>query len=878
MGPGEAVKISLHPREVIDRFRSGQLPELDHVNPETLRGLDAENASGGARPNADLAFQVAADRLISTLRQGLVELLKNRQNLMSSQDYGIRVFLIAGTFGGTGSGSFDRIKQWLLRLGNELGVHLDVYPFLLLPGAHAPKDPATSYANTFALLKELAADSTGNFWRLEAHSSVPQRSGFRAPFLLSDLNNAPGGPRVLSDVAFTGLVGDLIYELVTTALGAHLDAQIGDYGVAGTGTTLMGEPRQARSIGLSTIFLDLDRQELWSRSVLALKFIAAASQPVAEGVIRADVRAFLEGNALVFSDGRNDLAGHLLNECASHEHLSVTRLRSLFALATQDLTDSSVLAEGRNCLNLALQQCGDFEPALNRYTGEVMRRTGQLVKGELRRLITDYRRGPASASLWLSVIGGVTDAMLAAAGNALGQLQTDINELDMKIRQTEAEYLEDFKARGLFYRALNRGVLSRSAAAFRADLEAWAVLRVRSQAVAAAIQVLNRLRQAVQDEINATGLPLMTSLSACSEMVREDQRRAAAHSLEFGCPNGLPLLRSESDLADLHSRCFPESDEVQIQNDFYAQLSAQDDPVAVLKDAEALAGFIRRAAPRTLIGAKLEELNVVDEIRHRYPEPSALGSVFRERDIEAYERLPLAATSDQTSGLTLVRLMGIDGARLGAVRDVLDHNQTDRTVRYLPVAVGDRQRVTFLQVRAVFPLSDWRGYPIARAYYDAAHASSLAETQHVFPGNRFLPSPGKRVAGSEFAQLLVRAWVLGRLSWSENPGWSVLPAVDGDTTITIARDLPLDPHVVYGLAVDLVSSTSCFIRLAGLETFRERLRDLEETLGRGAPAAGLESFESSIGVGRALRELYREAEWWERNTSRPLNLAAGALK
>ena len=49
----------------------------------------------------------------------------------------------------------------------------------------------------------------------------------------------------------------------------------------------------------------------------------------------------------------------------------------------------------------------------------------------------------------------------------------------------------------------------------------------------------------------------------------------------------------------------------------------------------------------------------------------------------------------------------------------LDKNQSDRGVRYLPVDTADRERITFLQVRAVFPLSDWRGYSIARAHYEA---------------------------------------------------------------------------------------------------------------------------------------------------------------
>src|SRR3984957_7305421 len=213
---GETHKVTLNPRDVIERFQSGQLPGVDQVNPETLRGLDAENASGGARPNADLAFQVAGDRIRSALREALVELLKNRQALASSHNHGIRVFLIAGTFGGTGSGSYDRVKHWLLQIAEELGVHLDVYPFLLLPGAQVAKGPASSYAITFAVLKEVAADGTGFCWRSTRGSAVPRRTVFRAPFLLSDINNAPGAPRIVSESGFTAQAGEVVYELTAT--------------------------------------------------------------------------------------------------------------------------------------------------------------------------------------------------------------------------------------------------------------------------------------------------------------------------------------------------------------------------------------------------------------------------------------------------------------------------------------------------------------------------------------------------------------------------------------------------------------------------------------------------------------------------------------
>jgi hypothetical protein len=863
---GETHKVTLHPRDVIERFQSGQLPEVDQVNPEALRGLDAENASGGARPNADLAFQVAADRIRSALRDALVELLKNRQVLTAAHNHGIRVFLVAGTFGGTGSGSYERVKQLLLQIANELGVHLDVYPFLLVPGAHGPKDPANSYANTFAMLKELAADGTGYCWRAVRGAMGIERAGFRAPFLLSDINNAPGAPRIISESAFTAQAGDLIYELTTTALGSHLDAQIGDYGVAGTNLTILGEPRQARSIGISTVFLDIERQELWSRSFLALKFIEAASKPAPEGVIRQDVRAFLEGHALVLGDSRNDLSGRLLDLCAAREQLSLTRLRSLFGLATQELPDVQVLTEGRNRLDLALQQCGDFGPALQRHATEFTARIRGLVQEEIRRLLTDYRRGPASAALWLAVAGGVVDAMLATAGNELGQLRAEVNDLDARILRAEAEHQEELRGRGFLYRTLHAGDLARAAASFRANLEAWAIVRIRSQAVSSGMQVLNQLRQTIHQEIQGTAQPILAAIAACVEVVREDQRRAVAHSLEFGCPNGLALLATEANLLDLHARCLPEADEAGVVGEFYSHLAKQPEPASMLKDAEALHRFFQDTAPKTLIGARLGELNVIDELKHRFPDDSHLGSVLRERDIEAYERLPLVSTSEQTNGLTLVRLLGVDGSRLESIRTTLDKHQTDRGVRYLPVDTGDRQRLTFLQVRAVFPFSDWRGYPIARGYYESARSSSESEKQHVLPGNRFLPSPGCRLIEDDVVTLLVRAWVLGRLDWVQDRGWTILPATDTETPVAVGQGPSVAPQLAYRLAIDLVSSTNCFVRAKGPTGLRQRLGDFAKELSNGSDLCGLKLLPNVALLSTAVQCLQLEADWWERNT------------
>ncbi len=866
-GPGEFVKISLSPQEVLPRLEAGQLAGIRQVNSQALRGLQNENASGGARPTSDLAFQVAEDRVRTVLRGALITLLESQPSLPSIQNHGIRVFLVAGLFGGTGSGAYQRMKHWLLEQGQELGVHLDVYPVLMLPGARASKDPENSYANTFAVLKELSADSTGSLWQAtdEDQRTASARANFRAPFLVSDSNNAPDAPRVVSEEAFAALAGDMIFELTATPLGSHLDAQAGDFSVAGETTSSLGEPCQARSIGLSSVFLDVERQSLWSWSELALKYVEQSTTAAGEAAIRQAVRTFLEGNHLVVGDGSDALSNRLLRLCNDTEKLSFDRVHTLFGLATEGLRETQLLTEGRNRLNLSIQQAGEFGPALRRHASAVAEELDELVRSEMRRLLTNRRFGAGSASKWLAVAGGVTDAMLASAAAQLSELEAEVKDLDERIAAVEAEALERLNGRGLWFRALHSGALAQSAAEYRSDLEAWATQRIRAEAAACAIQVVRGLRATIQREIQETVQPILSSLSALTETLRENQRRAANHAIGYGCPNGLALLRCEGDLEELHERCFPAADEQRIADEIDTALARLEDPAATLSEAGTAAAFFNAAAGETLAGARLGDLHVADELMHRYPGEEQLGAVLAERDLEAYERLPLAATSDHSNGVTVIRLAGLGGSRMQPIRPVLDKYQTDRGVRYLPVDTGDRQRMVFLQVRAVFPFSDWRSFGIARRSYDAAHQSSATEIHHVIPGHRFLPIPGTRLAAVDLAGLLLRAWTLGRLEVSPGRGWLVLPASVTDPPVPVGPGPSLTPQAGYRLAVDLVSSTSCFVSRRGPSALHLCLDQFEKQLGQGTGVCGLNQLPPAM-LAEGVKNLHQEAEWWAHNT------------
>jgi len=859
-GPEESYKVCLNPRDVLARFKSGQLPEVDVVNPEALRGLDAENASGGARPNADLAFQVDAASIRSAIRRIVIGLLENR-SLTPSSNHGIRVFLVAGTFGGTGSGTYERVKHWVLTIGDELGVHLDVYPLLLLPGAHAPKDAATSFANTFAVLKEVAADATGYSWRTLRGDGNAQRSGFRGPFLLSDINNAPGTPRVISESGFCALVGDMLYELTTTALGSHLDAQIGDFGVAGTNPTILGEPRQARSMGMATVFLDTDRQESWSRSEMALKYIAATTRPGSEVTLRKEVKTFIVANQLTLAEGTDGLCASLLSRCNDIDHMNPARQRSQLILATQGLSDVRLVMDGRNRLTLAIQNSGDFGPALRRHAKARIDGLGDLVRTEITKYFTDHRYGAVAAGLWLNIAGAVVESMIANASTRLAEMQADVKDLDDRIRHVEEEYAEELRVRGSIYRVLNAAALARAAAGLRTNLEAWAMARIRQEAMESAIPVLRALREVILEELRCSAQPILAAIAKFEESVREDQRRAVAYSVEFGCPNGLPLLGCESDLKDLHRRCFSGADEATILGEIDSRLKQQADPLGVLKDAEQFSRFFEEMAPKTLIGTRMCELNVVDELKHRFPDEAQLGSVLRERDLQSYERVPL----DKTSGSTVVRLMGIDGSRLEIVRNAIEKHQTDRGVRYLTVDTGDRQRLVFLQVRAVFGFSEWRGFGTARAHYESLWLTSDTEKHHVVPGNRFLPTPGCTLREQDLAVLLVRAWMLDRLTWTPGRGWTILPAIVEETPVNVGNTLAVPAPVAYRMAVDLVSATNCYVRVHNPDTMRRRLRELEHDLKNGGEVCGLKTLPEQELLSRAMENLISEADWWERN-------------
>jgi len=86
----------------------------------------------------------------------------------------------------------------------------------------------------------------------------------------------------------------------------------------------------------------------------------------------------------------------------------------------------------------------------------------------------------------------------------------------------------------------------------------------------------------------------------------------------------------------------------------FAALGEQRDPVDTLSSVTGVLRFLDDTLADSLLTRLIEGLDIWDELCHRFPDPSVLGAVLREREYESFERLGLTA-GDRDS---VVRVIG----------------------------------------------------------------------------------------------------------------------------------------------------------------------------------------------------------------------------
>ena len=411
--PGLFSHVTLPHASALDRIRSGDGRLIDFVNPEALKGLDDPNASGGTRPAGNLAWQANAERLQAELRQDLHFLLGKRQVQANPRADAVRVFIVAGLFGGFGTGAWAPLRSTLWALSDEFGVRLDLMPFFVVPGVHSGKDRVNSRAVAYAVIKELVADASDCRWFRDSSRGLEcagnERVRSRDALFISDSNNAPC-PKLLPPPNLNALGSEVLEALIFTPVGDLIETQLGDFSKAGARLTPNGESCHGRTIGLSEIRLNRERLYRYSSSVAKLDFLDRAAREGPEEVIRQEAVAWIESLRLGFAPVPQGAAGELMRRARSSRILE--RFRSLFRGACEKLGAREVVRTGRSLRDLALTNSGNFEGAVEDQIRPVAEEAEANLKALVVRMACDSARGPAYAGHWVRICGGCIDAVL----------------------------------------------------------------------------------------------------------------------------------------------------------------------------------------------------------------------------------------------------------------------------------------------------------------------------------------------------------------------------------------------------------------------------------------------------------------------------------
>jgi hypothetical protein len=370
----------------------------------------------------------------------------------------------------------------------------------------------------------------------------------------------------------------------------------------------------------------------------------------------------------------------------------------------------------------------------------------------------------------------------------------------------------------------------------------------------------------ISESLKQHQIPLQQALMTLEEEQTRTEReleRVVNHSSDLEVPVGLALLAKPEEFEDLRQRILPEGAEPEAIRGLYHRLQQALDPLAVLTDSARLRDELETAAEANL-RSKVESLHVTTELlRRSRDDRDTLGRILRERDLESTERLVLKDSSEVENGLVLVRFLGMDAGREDMILPVLNEFAQQRQHAYTHVNTGDPERIVFLQIRAVFPLSDWAGCAGAQQDYHNQRKIHRMERHHEFAGDRYLPELGRRRTREDAQLVAVHAFVLDRLNWDAG-NWRLAPAEPGlnPRRLGSALELLLGPEG-YAVAVDVISDFKCFYCEHGPNVIRDRLQRLE---GSGPNTTETEREMAPLYTQEIRRRFEEELAWWEANT------------
>ena len=869
---------------------SGRLEGYSPLNPHALDGIDGlENAAGGVRNLGWLASFTGQKDIVDAIR-GALNLFSRRTRDLYREGETVRIRIIAGSFGGFGSGALELLERTTLACAGDMFADANAWDLrtaLLVPGRHRGKDADNTRAVTCAVVMEKAAQATGWLHRVVQSAGEARIERARpVPVTLMSDENAAGTPAVLSLHSFTGAVAEYVWAEVATPAGEKLIARGSDLDTAGAELTDLGEPLRARSAGVSAVELPLVRIGRYCEARLGAAVLEHLLHEVDEDQIDELSKSIFVAERLLEGDGFNDLSQRLLRGGPADPGLEAVLVQR-FRRSTADLAGLDLLAEAGDRMDLVVRQL-NAGATVAREADRVIGVLDVRMAGEVRRLFRDPRAGAAAARQYL-------ENTAARAGHVAEKAAADTTDREDHLREAEARvahYEEKFtpgvRQMNRVVRWVKRDQIDTAADRYRRALEHRGIARLHLLANQAAVRVLEATRESAERLLQRVtqAVDTLTEIRAALE---DEQRRLAELPKGTTCPVGLSLAQGEEDLDAYYQRFLTERGEAGALGDVAARLLNEEDPVASATDRFGVERLLSEYVASTF-RVSLSELHVVDELLRRFPTPADLAEVLRERaDREAAERLPLKDGTSHIYRERRVAVVGLDRARSARIVEMLETRPNAENVPFEVVDTADRERIVFLRLRGAFPASAWSHIDGFKESYDRVTIESPFERLHVYAGDRFLPWPGRPMSELEAQLVVLRAWTLGRLEMDPSTGELVLVRGDGDLRLGSAGRLgfvaqtaslqrvalgtglatltrPQDNgRKAYALAVDVTSLLGCAIQFFGTDPLDAAVAAVAP--GASGPRDALEAAVAQVVTDAATRAFRSELEHWRHNTS-----------
>jgi len=859
---GEFHRLDIPGHDTIESITVGRRRgAYELVNPEAVRVSEGiKDGTGGAKANGWLASKSHSGKIAQDIENRFQRVIQIRRVQARPEESRVVVMVVWGGFGGFGSGAKDVVVDIVLQVAYAMKLDVDVQCLALVPGTNLGKDAENSDAIAFGALREHAAHSTKRYSvRAErAGRTVVIKRVYVPTYLLTDTNRAPRQPKALTIENFFRFAAEFLYTLVAGPLGERIDALIGDFAERSSELSEAGEPRFGRSAGLASIFLDRERIQLYTSIRLTERVVARILQNVPEDRIREGVRGLFELLGIVEGAGARQLSTGLLGG-------RIERVRRLSRTNLGELRGIDLLQRAPAHVSLAAAQAGDLHADLARRSADLVGRFRDEVNRRRNTMAADPEAGFAVAAQFLQEVAAVGRNMQNQTARDTGVLEARSVQLQRQVEHTEREYLPAVLRKNVIYKWWRKDRIHANAEEYCRALEEREAVRARLAAHQAALSVL----QQITEEAEARLVETQSRIAALTDFqtwLRSKRQEVAAQPSDIDCPIGLPLIASLDDLESTYVRLVP--DEAADLRRLHGGLFSPEEPL--LERTRHQLESAAEEATRTILSERIEALHVVDEVRRRFPDAEAFGKVLRERSArESWEYIQLKDSSDAENGIFVIRLLGIDAARLGDIPDVLGRVDITRTTPFEVVDTGDPERIVFLQVRAVFPLSDLAHFARFRTAYEKASRSILFEKYDVVPGNRFLPVNGDVLTEENTRIVAVKGYLLDRLAYDKKQQTWVLDPADGtDAPLAIGAHLEaLARKEGYRCAVDVGSSFSCLYLEKGPGYIRARLEHLTAVRAKKQKATSeLERRVSALLTEGVLARVEEELQWWAKNT------------